>query len=94
MSYKRDLISITDLTPEETLQIVSRAVLMKSQDVGKPLQGKKFALLFEKPSLRTRVSFQVGIAELGEFFPLDSGLRRNDENQAETPLGSQDRRIS
>ncbi len=67
MSSKRDLISITDLTAEETLQIVSRAVLMKSQDVGKPLQGKKFALLFEKPSLRTRVSFQVGIAELGGY---------------------------
>ena len=67
MSYKRDLISITDLTAEETLQIVSRAVLMKSQDVGKPLQGKTFALLFEKPSLRTRVSFQVGIAELGGY---------------------------
>ncbi len=67
MSYKRDLISITDLTAEETLQIVSRALLMKSQAVGKPLQGKNFALLFEKPSLRTRVSFQVGIAELGGF---------------------------
>jgi len=67
MADKRDLISITDLSSQETRQVILRAQQMKAGDVGRPLAGKKFALLFEKPSLRTRVSFQVGIEELGGY---------------------------
>ncbi len=67
MAEKRDLISITDLSTDETRQVILRAQQMKSEDAGRPLKGKKFALLFEKPSLRTRVSFQVGIEELGGY---------------------------
>ncbi len=67
MAAKRDLISITDLTAEEVGHIIGRALAMKSQGGGQPLRGKKFALLFEKPSLRTKVSFQVGIEELGGY---------------------------
>ena len=67
MAAKRDLISITDLTAEEVRHIISRAIAMKVEGNGQPLRGRKFALLFEKPSLRTKVSFQVGIEELGGY---------------------------
>jgi ornithine carbamoyltransferase len=67
MVSKRDFISITDLSPAETVQLIDRARQMKAQGWGQPLAGKNIALLFEKPSLRTRVSFQVGIQQLGGF---------------------------
>ncbi|MDA0733594.1 MAG: ornithine carbamoyltransferase [Chloroflexi bacterium] len=67
MADKRDLISIADLSADETRQVILRAQQMKAGDAGSVLKGKKFALLFEKPSLRTRVSFQVGIEELGGY---------------------------
>lgn len=67
MSAKRDLLSVTDFTPAETRQIISRAQEGKGTLSTLPLQGKKVALLFEKPSLRTKVSFQVGIEELGGY---------------------------
>jgi ornithine carbamoyltransferase len=67
MSRKRDFLSIIDLSPEETRQVVRRALQMKAEEAGQPLKGKIIALLFEKPSLRTRVSFQIGIQELGGY---------------------------
>ncbi len=67
MPSKRDLLSITDITPGETSHIIRRALQMKAEESGAPLRGKKCALLFEKPSLRTRVSFEVGIHELGGY---------------------------
>ena len=69
MSDKRDFLSITDITAAETRQLVARALELKAAPPGSalPLAGKRVALLFEKPSLRTRVSFQIGIAELGGF---------------------------
>ena len=62
---KRDLLSVADLSPEEIRQVVGRASLLKGGEESAALQGKSVALLFEKPSLRTRVSFDVGIKELG-----------------------------
>ena len=67
MLDKRDLLSVTDFTGEETLRIIQRARQGKTAPVGRPLAGKSVALLFEKPSLRTRVSFEVGIHQLGGF---------------------------
>ena len=65
----RHFLSITDITPEETRALIERAIEMKAAPAGsvQPLAGKRIALLFEKPSLRTRVSFQMGISELGGF---------------------------
>ena len=62
---KRDLLSIADLSPVEIRQVVGRASLLKGGERSKALQGKSVAMLFEKPSLRTRVSFDVGIKQLG-----------------------------
>lgn len=67
MPKKRDLLSVTDLGPDETLGIIRRARQMKGEDCNKPLENKSVALLFEKPSLRTRTSFQIGIAQLGGY---------------------------
>lgn len=71
MSTKRDFLSVTDLTADETRRMLDRAQEMKAPDFEarglKPLQGKSIALLFEKPSLRTKASFQVGIQQLGGF---------------------------
>ena len=67
MSKKRDFISITDLSPAETLRLVERGAQGKAGRGRRPLAGKSVALLFEKPSLRTRVSFQVGIEQLGGY---------------------------
>ena len=70
MSTKRSLLSVTDLSPEDTGAIVRRAIELKSApagDAGQVLRGKSVALLFEKPSLRTKVSFMVGIQELGGY---------------------------
>lgn len=66
---KRDLLTILDLSTEEILALLGRAAELKAvhrqgQDP-KPLAGKTFALIFDKPSTRTRVSFEAGIAHLG-----------------------------
>ncbi len=66
---KRDFLRFFDLSAEEIDQLIKRTALMKKER-GKnkrvmPLKGKTAALIFEKSSTRTRVSFQVGISELG-----------------------------
>ena len=62
----KDLLSIGDLTPAELLRIIDRAVKMKKRDaMSSILAGNTLALIFEKPSLRTRVSFDVAMYQLG-----------------------------
>lgn len=61
----RDFLSVADLAPGEVWPLVQRAQQMKNGAAQRPLAGKVVALLFEKPSLRTRVSFEVGIRQLG-----------------------------
>ena len=62
-----DFISISQLEPEDIGQIYDLAERVKAspQDYSRALAGKQMALIFEKPSLRTRVTFEVGIASLG-----------------------------
>ncbi|GAB3857044.1 ornithine carbamoyltransferase [Dactylosporangium cerinum] len=63
----RHLLRDDDLTPAEQAEILDLAAAMKADRYGhKPLAGPKaVAVIFEKQSLRTRVSFEAGIAELG-----------------------------
>ena len=61
----KDFLSVADMPPDGVAQLVERAYEMKRGKRARPLEGKEFALLFEKPSLRTRVSFEVGIRQLG-----------------------------
>jgi len=60
-----DLLSITDLSPEEIRKVLGRAKELKSGTESTSLAGKSVAMLFEKPSLRTRVSFDVAVRQLG-----------------------------
>jgi ornithine carbamoyltransferase len=62
-----DLISIADLTREEILEILDAADLLKARrgHEDKLLAGKSLAMIFEKPSTRTRVSLEVAMADLG-----------------------------
>lgn len=67
MLYNRDLLSISDLTLEDIENIFRFTDFLKTEEgkAHKPLLGKSVALYFEKPSTRTRVSFEVGIFQLG-----------------------------
>ena len=64
----RDLISMDDFTAEEVRAVLERAAAMKragGADPARPLAGRVLAMIFEKPSLRTRVTFETGMAHLG-----------------------------
>tara|TARA_B100001093_G_scaffold345511_1_gene330193 strand:- start:987 stop:1910 length:924 start_codon:yes stop_codon:yes gene_type:complete len=66
---KRDLLSLQDWTQQELLDCLSLAAELKALGPIGPyrneLAGRSYALIFQKNSLRTRVSFEVGISELG-----------------------------
>jgi ornithine carbamoyltransferase len=64
---KRDLLTLWDLSAEEMSGLFSRAIDLKAgKNVrSSPLFGRSIGLLFEKPSTRTRVSFEVGVYQLG-----------------------------
>jgi ornithine carbamoyltransferase len=65
----RHFLADDDLTPAEQAQVLDLAAELKSKryagQPGGPLHGRSVAVVFEKPSTRTRLSFEVGIAELG-----------------------------
>ena len=62
----RDFIDIADLDAEELRHLVELAHAIKAgRWANRPLEGRHIAMLFQKPSHRTRVSFEVGIARLG-----------------------------
>jgi ornithine carbamoyltransferase len=61
----KDLLSISDLNREDMDSLIRDAVGMKGRGWSSVLDGKILAILFEKPSLRTRVSFEVAMRQLG-----------------------------
>src|SRR5260370_41147932 len=62
----RDLLSVADLTAAEIGDLLDLAASARSgHDVGRPLEGRSLALIFQRPSNRTRVSFEVAIHRLG-----------------------------
>ncbi len=68
----RDFLSAADLTRDEVLALFERAQHYKAQRRARqphetPLQGKTVAVLFQKPSLRTRVTFELAVHELGGY---------------------------
>jgi ornithine carbamoyltransferase len=70
MSAPRHFITGTELTRDELLGLVERARQLKSMGAGgsaDPLRHRSVALIFEIPSTRTRVSFEVGVSQLGGF---------------------------
>lgn len=71
-SMKRDYLSVIDLTPEETKEVLRLGYELKREyrmgvrfrDI---LNNRTIALIFEKPSLRTLATFQIGIHQLGGY---------------------------
>lgn len=67
----KHFLSLADLTPEELEDLLKLGLTLKDewrQGGNKPvLQGKSLALVFMKPSLRTRVSFEMGMVHLGGY---------------------------
>jgi ornithine carbamoyltransferase len=67
----RDLLSVADLSRDEVLRIfdlatdLKREYLAERRHASPPLVGRTLALLFQKPSLRTRVTFEAGMNQLG-----------------------------
>ena len=57
----RDLISIADLTRDELAGLLDDS----ARDLGRPLEGKGVALVFQKPSARTRNSMEMAVVQLG-----------------------------
>lgn len=67
MSMPRHFLRDDDLSPAEQAEVLDLAAEVKKDRFGfRPLEGpRSVAVLFDKPSTRTRISFAVGIAELG-----------------------------
>ena len=65
----RNLLSMNDLSGDEITAILNQADALKADRVNayaaRPLDGKTLAMIFQKPSLRTRVSFETGMTRLG-----------------------------
>ena len=87
---KKDLLTINDLSAAEINDIFSMAgeLKQKRKAFGEPLKGKTLGLIFEKPSNRTRVSFEVGMTELGGHaiylgsYEIDLGKRESPKDVA------------
>ena len=82
----RHFLTLTDLSSDELKQIIERAITLK-KDLKKgviyePLKNKVLALIFEKSSTRTRVSFEAGMAQFGGsslfLSPRDTQLGRGE----------------
>ncbi|MFY9645263.1 MAG: ornithine carbamoyltransferase [Terriglobales bacterium] len=65
----KDFLSIRDLSPSDMQYLLALARQVKAHPsaYGRALRGETLAMIFEKPSLRTRVTFDVGIQQLGGF---------------------------
>lgn len=87
MAIPAGLLSVADLTAGEIRQLIGRAASLKQGEAPASLKGKAVALVFEKPSLRTRVSFDVAMWQLGGhavyLSPDEVGLGRR-ESVADT----------
>ena len=75
----RDLVSTRDLSSSEARSILDLASVVKARpaDFRRTLEGKQLVMFFEKPSLRTRLTFEAGMASLGgtAFFMDQTGGR-------------------
>ena len=61
----RDFLSVDDLSADELTFLLDLAARLKSGEQSQALKGRSVALLFEHPSLRTRLTFDLGVQQLG-----------------------------
>jgi len=81
----RDLVSIHDLSPAEILALFSLTTMLKQRphDFRSTLTGKQMVMFFEKPSLRTRITFEAGMDGLGgSTFFIDQTRGRLDARES------------
>lgn len=82
----KDFLSISDLSQEEIFEIFDLAKELKAKQKGGEehhlLKGQTLALIFQKPSARTRISFEVGMYQLGGYAlylaPADIGIGKRE----------------
>jgi ornithine carbamoyltransferase len=82
----RHFLTLTDLSSDEFKQLIERAIELKSMqkrgEVFEPLKGKVLAMIFDKSSTRTRVSFETGMSQFGGhaifLSPRDTQLGRGE----------------
>lgn len=82
----RHFLTLKDLSSQELYQIIDRAIELKASlrrgEVHEPLKNKVLAMIFEKASTRTRVSFEAGMTQLGGaglfLSPKDTQLGRGE----------------
>lgn len=82
----RHFLTLTDLTSSELKQLIERAIILKNEHkqghIYEPLKNRVLALIFEKSSTRTRVSFESGMAQFGGsslfLSPRDTQLGRGE----------------
>lgn len=78
----RHFLSLLDCSPSELQHILQRAIELKAQPTGKLFEGKVLAMIFEKASTRTRISFESGMAQMGGhavfLSPKDTQLGRGE----------------
>ncbi len=62
-------LEVTDFANSEILDLLEQAIKIKTSplEYSKALEGLKIGLYFQKPSMRTRISFEVGVLELGAY---------------------------
>lgn len=79
---RKDLLSFADLGREDILELFELAAHLKRDRLSTALKGKVLAMVFEKPSLRTRFTFETGMFELGGhaiyLAPQDIGLGKRE----------------
>jgi len=63
--HKRDFLSIVDFSSDELTELLNRARRLKVGEDHSRLTGKSLAMIFRKSSTRTRISFEVGMTQLG-----------------------------
>ena len=82
----RHFLTLKDLSKDELLQVLERAITLKTEhkqgNIYEPLKNRVLALIFEKSSTRTRVSFESGMAQFGGsslfLSPRDTQLGRGE----------------
>src|SRR5271163_1473463 len=83
--WAHDLVSTCDLAPQDVQSVLELASLLKARpaDFRSTLAGKQLVMFFEKPSLRTRLTFEAGMSSLGgaTFFV----------DQTQEPLGAREK---
>ncbi|MBU1089647.1 ornithine carbamoyltransferase [Patescibacteria group bacterium] len=71
---QKNFLSITDLSKDEILELLEVAATQRLRVISEMLRHQHLALYFEKPSLRTKASFETGISELGGSFSYFSAV--------------------